>query len=331
MNVHTNRRAGAILALGVCLAAVFAAGPAQADPSGAPTYRQLAGVGSDTTQGVMNAIANSVTIGGTKVLGSYDATGSATITTKDPATSPGCSGIARPNGSGAGRNALLASLQPGSATAGCIQFSRSSSLNVATSSPSLTYIPFATDAVTFAITSSSSVPRSLTLADLTAIYKCQIPGITPILPQAGSGTRSFWETTVGIADSDVNNGVYPCIVNGKDANNQVIEEHDGRVLNNSSVVPISVAQWVAQASGTLTDIRGRSVLGVINGTGPLLMNPNQAVTRSVYNVVPTSQVTDPTINQVFVGSGSLVCQSGTIIQQYGFAPTATCGDTTNHS
>ena len=331
MNVHTTRRMRAMIAAGVCLAAVFAAGPASADPQGPPTFRPLAGVGSDTTQGVMNGLANAITIGGNKVIASYDAVGSATITTKDPATLPGCTGIARPNGSGAGRNTLLASLQPGSTTAGCLQFARSSALNLAASSPSLTYIPFATDAVSFAITGSSNVPRSLTLEDLKAIYRCQIGGITPILPQAGSGTRSFWETTMGISDADVNNGVFPCIVNGRDANNQPIEEHDGRVLNNNSIVPFSIAQWVAQASGTLTDLRGRSVLGVINGVNPILMNSGVPVTRSVYNVVPTSQLGDPTVGAVFVSSNSLVCQNAAIIQQYGFATTANCGDTSNHS
>jgi ABC-type phosphate transport system substrate-binding protein len=330
VNVHTNKRGRVIFAAVACLAAVFAAAPAQADPSGSPTYRTLAGVGSDTTQGVMNAMANAITINGTKVLGSYDATGGGNITTKDPATLPGCT-LPRPNGSGAGRNALLASLQPGSTTAGCLQFSRSSSLNLAASSPSLTYIPFATDAVTYAITGSSGIPRSLTLDDLKSIYKCQVPGITPILPQAGSGTRSFWESTMGIADADVNNGVYPCIVNGKDANNQIIEEHDGRVLNNSSVVPFSIAQWVAQASGTLTDLRGRSVLGVINGVTPLEMNPAVPVTRSVYNVVPTSSLTDATIANVFVGSGSQICNKTDVLKQYGFAPVANCGDTSNRS
>lgn len=328
MNVHTTRRLRATIAAGVCLAAVFAAGPASADPQGSPTYRTLAGVGSDTTQGVMNGLANAITIGGVKVIASYDAVGSATINTKSQAS---CQGLPRPNGSGAGRNTLLASLQPASTTAGCFQFARSSSLNLAASSPSLTYIPFATDAVSFALTGGSNVPRSLTLDDLKAIYKCQIPGITPILPQAGSGTRSFWESTMGISDADVNAGVYPCIVNGRDANNQLIEEHDGRVLNDNSVVPFSIAQWAAQASGVLTDLRGRSVLGVINGINPLVMNGSVPVTRSVYNVVPTSQLGDPTVGAVFVGPTSAICQNGTVIQQYGFATTPSCGDTSNHS
>ncbi len=102
-------------------------GAAQADPAGAPTYRDLAGVGSDTTQGVVNGLADAITVGGVKVLGSYDATGSANITTKDPATKPNCT-IPRPAGSGNGVNALVASLD---GNTGCVQFARSSSNNSA--------------------------------------------------------------------------------------------------------------------------------------------------------------------------------------------------------
>lgn len=344
MNVHTNesqpealrrdlratKRARIILALGVSVVAILAAAPASADPSGAPQFRQLAGVGSDTTEGVMNAMANTITIGGTKVLGSYDANGSAQITTKD-ASLPACTNINRPNGSGAGRSALLASLQAnGGAGNGCLQWSRSSSLTLTASTPSLTYVPFAVDAVTFALTSDSSIPRSLTLDEVKSIYKCEIPGITPILPQAGSGTRSFWLGTMGITDAQVNSGVYPCIVNGT-ANGQPIQEHDGRVLNGDSIVPFSVAQYAAQASGTLTDIRGRAVLGVINGVTPMLMNTAVPVTRNVYNVIPTSQIGNAPYSTIFVGSGSLVCQQTAIIQQYGFAPNPNCGDPSAHS
>ncbi len=104
-----------IAAMAVCaslLAAVLGATVANADPSGSPTFRQLSGVGSDTVQGVMDGLSNTTTIAGTKVIGSYDAVGTANITTKDPTVNPNCT-IPRPNGSNAGRAALLNSL-PGS-------------------------------------------------------------------------------------------------------------------------------------------------------------------------------------------------------------------------
>ena len=70
---------------------------AVADPVGPPTYRDLAGVGSDTTQGVMDAMSNAITDNsGTKILGSYDA-GGGNITTQDPSVYSNCT-IPRPAG-----------------------------------------------------------------------------------------------------------------------------------------------------------------------------------------------------------------------------------------
>ncbi len=326
-------RIAAVLVAAGALVAV-ASSTASADPTGTPTFRPLAGVGSDTTQDVMNGLSNVVLVNGQKAIASYNATGSATVTTKDPASTPGCT-INRPNGSGAGRTALLASL---GANNGCLDFSRSSSLNTSASSPSLTYVPFAVDAVSYAITASSSVPKTLGLADLKAIYTCDPayvgtgPNYTikPILPQSGSGTRSFWETTMGITDTDVNNKVYPCIVNGT-KNGQLIEEHTGTVLDDSSLVPFSVAQFTAQTNDVAPDRRGRAQLGVIDGTYAQLLNSNFAVKRDVYNVIPTAKIGTAPWSSVFVGANSAICQNGATITKYGFGLNANCGDTSAKS
>jgi ABC-type phosphate transport system substrate-binding protein len=317
-------------AAGVALLA-SGAGTAQADPVGSNIPRQLAGVGSDTTQGVMDAMSNAVTIGGVPVLGSYDAVGSSTIS---PQAAAACQNMPRPNGSGAGRTALLNSLTAGN---GCLQFSRSSSLNLTASSPSLTYVPFAVDAVTFAVTPGSSLPRTLTLADLHGIYTCDpnyvgtAPNYTvhPLLPQAGSGTRSFWETTVGITDADVVAGKYPCVSDTK--NGKPIEEHDGRVLDDNSIAPFSIAQFIAQGAGTIADLRGSAVLGSINGNPSLLLNTGSAATREVYNVIPTANVGTAPWSTVFVGNTSLICQQNSIITQYGFGIDPNCGNTSKTS
>ncbi|GAA2743570.1 MULTISPECIES: substrate-binding domain-containing protein [Kitasatospora] len=306
---------------------VAGAGTAQADPSGAPQYRQLAGVGSDTTQGVMNAIANTVTLGGQKIIGSYDAVGTTTVNTKAAAA---CQGLTRPNGSGAGRTALLNELNKGN---GCLDFSRSSSLNLAAATPGLTYVPFAVDGVTYAVSAGSSLPLDLSTADLHAIYSCD-PGyvgtapnysIHPLLPQAGSGTRSFWESTVGITEADVAAGKYPCVADTKGG--KKIEEHDGRVLDTTSLVPFSIAQYIAQSANTIADLRGTAQLGNINGVPSLLLNTGAAATRDVYNVIPTGKVATSPWSDAFVGSNSLVCQQSSVIKQYGFGTNPNCGDT----
>lgn len=306
----------------------FGAGTAQADPSGAPAgnTRPLIGVGSDTTQGVMNALSNAVTVNGVKVISSWDATGASTITTTSALA---CKGLTRPNGSGAGRTALLAQI----GTTNCFTFGRSSSLNQAAASTNLTYVPFAIDAVTYVVAPNSSIARDLSLTDLHGYYSCD-PAyvgtgpnylVHPLLPQAGSGTRSFWETTVGITEADVTAGHYPCISDTK--NGKPIEEHDGRVLDANSIAPFSIAQYIAQGSGTIPDLRGSAVLGNINGTPSLLLNTGSAATREVYNEFATANVNVSPYSDVFVGPNSGICKQTAVIKTYGFGIDPNCGDT----
>lgn len=335
----TKRNVIAAVAVGVVTAAISVSA-ATADPSGPPTPRALNGVGSDTVQGVENALSTSITDStGNKLLGSWDATGSATITTVPSTTTPNPCTITRPNGSNAGRAALETSLQANNGAGdGCVQYARSSKLDLTTAAPvPLTYVPFAIDAVTFAVTGNSNIPRQLALTDVKAIYHCDSnyvgtgPNYTMkvLLPQAGSGTRGFWESTVGITDADVVAGKYPCITDK--FNGAPIEEHDGRVLDANSIAPFSIAQYIAQSSNTITDHRGQAVLGTIDGLTPVTENGGFGVTREVYNVIPTSKVGDPTYSSVFVGPTSKVCTSTTILNQYGFATDPNCGSTSSHT
>jgi ABC-type phosphate transport system substrate-binding protein len=326
-----NRKAKLLAVAGACglLVAALGASSAQADPTGAPTYRELAGVGSDVTGPVMDALSNTITIGGTKVLGSYDATGSVPYQTQ---ASSACVSQTRLDGSNPGRAALITSLEAGN---GCLQFARSSSVSTAaTGGPQLTYVPFALDGVSYAVTDTSEVPRSLTLAQLQQIYQCNptyvgtAPNytITPLLPQPGSGTRSFWETEMGITDTAVVAGTYPCISDMSGGN--LIQQEDGRVLTDTSLMPFSIASYDAQEAQTIPDIRGNAILGVINGISSQAINGNFPVTREVYNVIPTTAENTAPYSTVFTGSTSLICQSTATIEQYGFSPAPDCGSTT---
>lgn len=316
----------ATAALCMLLAGSLGIGNAVADPVGAPTYRQLAGTGSDTTEEILQALSETTTIGGTKVLGSYNATGSAQITTKDPATTTGCT-INRPNGSTAGRNALLASLNAnGGAGDGCLDFARSSSARGSTNNtPDLAYVPFAVEGLSFAITSTSTIPRKLSKADLQGIYKCTITGggtFKPLLPQTGSGTRSAWITYIyGAANADLT--PFTCLVDNAG------QEHDGRILDNNSIVPYSSAQYVAQTTGTIQDKRGRAVLGQIDATTPLASNAGFANVRSLFNLIPVSKIGTAPWSTTFAGSGSLICTQTSQLALFGLAPAANCGDTSD--
>ncbi len=311
----------------------LAGSPASAEPNGTPQYRALAGVGSDTTENVMNGLSDVITVGGEKVIASYNANGGGTITTKDPAVNAACT-IARPNGSGAGRTALLTSLQANAnAGDGCLDFARSSSARGSfTSTPDMVWVPFAVDAVSFAVRSDGNVPKQLTLAQVTSIFKCGSASIKPILPQTGSGTRSFWLTTIGVTEADITAGTYPCLTGaGTAASRAYQQENDGRALQKDEIMPFSVAQWQSQATAVVTDVRGKAVLGIIDGKTATVIDSEFGVKRDVFNIIPASKLATSPTSDVFVGSTSLICQNGALIKKYGFATNVNCGDTSSVS
>ncbi len=359
MKVKTLAQAlGATLGAAIVTLAMTA-GPAAADPTTPGDYGQLAGVGSDTTQDVLNGLASSITAnGGGRVIASYDARGNATIKTK----ANNCS-FPSPNGSDYGRDALRASegenggryytapvegdgVIPSYYVAGCIDFARSDTgPSTAIPTGSYTYISFGVDAVSYAVNANSDLPINLTLVQLQRIYRClttQISGVTvtPLLIQSGSGTRSFWNTKMGIHESEIAAGDYPCL---NDLNNRV-QEHNGRVLNGQPnyLVPFSIPQYIAQGNAGKTiggvqvnieDRRGEAVLGQINGVAPQTgaggftgdLNLNFPVTRDVYNVVPTAKLSNATVASTFVGANSQVCARADIIRAYGFGFRASTG------
>lgn len=334
----------------------------------------------------MNALSEVVKDGGgNKLIASYNALSSSGFQTRassnciykgnptagDPTPTSKSSDYVegyRANGSGNGRKALADAVNNAKTTFGCLDFARSSS-GSGTFGFASTYIPFAKDAVSFAITNTSKFPRVLTLQDLKDIYTCQYAGIngTPgggykaLIPQAGSGTRSFWLGVVGLTEDSTtglgNPSLFPCVTDQTDfgtrGGTHPMEEHQAKWVNNTAIVPVSIAQYIAQSEGTLADQRGRAVLGAISDGAasptlsyPMLLNNsygtvaasgsplNAPVTRDVYNVVPTAAITsgnasfNQTLVDVFVGSTSKVCQQSAVIQQYGFGLLGTCGDTT---
>ncbi|GAA3729770.1 hypothetical protein GCM10022225_09150 [Plantactinospora mayteni] len=131
--------------------------PAGADPSPGTDYRLLAGVGSDTTQDVMNGLG--AAIGGGTVVASWDARGASPIKTK----ADNCV-FQRPNGSTEGNRALWASKvqSPAASTIeDCVDFARSSSNTTLVLAGDGVWIPFALDAVTYAINENSDLPTKL--------------------------------------------------------------------------------------------------------------------------------------------------------------------------
>ncbi|MFI7291555.1 hypothetical protein ACIBRY_33660 [Streptomyces anulatus] len=301
MNVKTRVSAGA--AFGAATLGLGIMAPVAAADPGTPTdYRVLAGVGSDTTQDVLNGLGEFVDNG--SLIASYDATGSATIKTR----AVNCS-IPRPNGSSAGITALNASID---GATGCIDFARSSR-GPAAAGADLTWIPFAQDKVTVAVRQDSALNNNLNLttAQLKSIFECtttQLNGVTltPLLPQAGSGTLSFFLGAIG------NPTVGSCV--------GTMQEHNGAQLDSAGdIAPYSVSQYNAQVGGVVPDRHGNTVLGKVNGG---------TFSRDVYNVVPTAKLSNPTIDATFTGADSKVCAETDVIELYGFTTAPNCGATT---
>lgn len=321
---------------------------AQAEPTSPIGPRQLAGMGSDTTQDVLNALSDAIVINGVKPIASYNSQGGA-VTTKSPlpagatnctyaannAGAPNAGAGIRANGSGAGRSRLVEASTSGNPYVGCLDFARSSSETLAAVTPGLTYIPFGLDGVSYAVRADSTNSRQLSLAALRSIYQCAAPtraAFSPLLPQSGSGTRTFFLATIGVTEPEIAAG--GCVQSTVTRNgvSTSVQENDGTVLTDAKqIVPYSAAQYSSQQAQVTPDIRGTAVLGAIGGVPAQSVNAGSAGTRRVFNVVPTSKVgaaDAAVLNQVFVGSGSQVCQQTGVIARYGFGLIADCGSTT---
>ncbi|MGI5501367.1 hypothetical protein [Lentzea sp. CA-135723] len=305
-------------------AALVAAPAAQADPTGTPNFRDIVAVGSDTTQTVMNGLSDAITINGNKVMGSYDARGSATIQTKET----GCT-IPRPASSGEGVNALVAAVE---GNTNCVQVARSSS-NSASTFPgkNLTYIPFAVDAMTYAVRSDSTVSKKLTTAQLKSIYNCTAPGVgtnfKPLLPQFGSGSRDFFLKQLGLTNTANYTTQFPCVID-TDVNGEPIQEHVGTYLTDTKqILPYSIAVYASQIYGNAPAAQGKAVLATFNNVAPTVLNTSSSFKRDVYNVVPSQKLSESAYSQLFVGGTSLVCTRTDVITQFGFGVNPNCGST----
>jgi hypothetical protein len=315
-----------------------------ADPSTTP--RNLNGTGSDTTQGVMNALANVVSLstppnGGTtgQQIASWDVTGTNPFDTGKP----GCNAVTRPSGS---NNGIIALVNSRNANNHCLQFARSSSDNHTSHvNDHLTYIPFATDAVAYAIRgpggspTGSSINRNLAVSTLKTIYTqtgttC-LTNFLPLLPQFGSGTRKFFlENVLGLGSgADVANfagpgSLHPCVSDTDSTGAPLLENTGNLLTDDKQIEPYSVSSWIAQTTKNVSDVHGVTLLGNIAGAPSLAINTSATGVRPVFNVVPNVLTAPGTnTNAVFVGPTSQVCTNTATIQQQGFVANPNCGST----
>lgn len=209
--------AGAVVATtalgaGFMAPASAAPNPTLFDPSFVPAAGDLSGAGSDTTEVVLDYLSKGrAGIDGfntgksTGRIASFAAGTAETVTPATVSLKSGAAAITRPNGSGGGKGLLY-----GTGNNADLDFARSSStLNAAEITANLQQAAFAVDGLKLAVSATATnAPASISDADLVGIYQgtiktwSQVAGyngpaptatIVPLIPQANSGTRSFFE------------------------------------------------------------------------------------------------------------------------------------------
>lgn len=306
--------AAAVAGSAILLSAGAATAAADADDTTfTPTTADLIGVGSDTSQHAIKLFADLWNNSGQAPIkfATYAATGGGNITLPSGE-------IARPNGSGAGKALLY-----GSGNNTDIDFARSSSANsTAETAAGLYMFPFALDTLMMAVSNNvtSHAPTSLTGDQIVGIYKGEITNwsevggtagvIAPKIPQAGSGTRSFFEGQL----KALNGGVAVTL----GSNVAEVQEHDDTAIKGdaNAIAPFS---------------QGRA--GLLGTT--LRLETGWSANRALYNVVRQSSLSDPYIQAAFGESGYLCNDvSRDLIEAAGFQQLASvdaggvCGSAT---
>lgn len=288
--MRTIAKAAALLAGAVAVTTALAV-PAVADPAQAVAATDITAVGSDTIEFLGNNFADAYNAASpARKLDSWNATNPSTGAVHDSITvKPGVT-VQRPNGSSEGVSALIN--DTAGTTFDVSRSSRGPKAGDTIGSNPLLFIPVAEDTVRYALSKqvASHGVNGLTAAQLASIYKCQVTNwsalggtagtIQPKIPQTGSGTRAFFEQSIGITDADLGS----CV--------GTVQEHDPSAIqgNADAVAPFSVAR-----STFPTNLSTQISL---NSTGFVAYRPVYLVTRNVGNF------TVPTSLQPLVGDGS---------------------------
>lgn len=273
-------------------------------PAGADPRAVLVGVGSDTTQDVLNGLAGDglqptvPLLGGAKQLASFDAiVGGVKGTCITP--TPGAPTFDRPNGSSNGRRALSRAIDQtlftvtgstcpapgGTSVTGVIDFARSSAGPASGSGPGpLMYLPLGRDALSFAYAAPgvAAPVTTLTSAQLTSLFSTgpqTINGVNviPCSIQTGSGTYQSWNTAVGVTATQMATATTTCrTATGVVAPGE-LQENDGNALRTRAdsfpgsqvIIGFSAANFIAQTNGASVSqlTLGGVDLGAINALG----------------------------------------------------------------
>jgi ABC-type phosphate transport system substrate-binding protein len=180
--------------------------------------------------------------------------------------------VLRPNGSGAGMNALVQDLTNGTHN---IDFARSSSAQA--KGANYDSITLGTDILAMLTSSTTNAPTALTVAQLKDIYLCNTTDwntlnsaapvgstIVPLVPQVGSGTRKSFLLALNSSTSTQ-------LVPGACAKN--VEENDPEAIDASGSAINAIEPM---SSGRLNMYKGLDSAGVATGLNGYFLDPSCA-------------------------------------------------------
>jgi ABC-type phosphate transport system substrate-binding protein len=224
----------------------------------APPENSAVGLGANTQQGLVDQFSGdyNATISSSTAsrLYNWDATNPVTGAIGDTiAVKQDCSSIPRPDGASAGITQLAKFAKTSDNKYFCDNFANDSRVRESSDPPyapgGVAFTALAGDAVDWATPSTTDAPKTLTPAQLNAIYTCtdtnwdQVGGknatIQPFLPQSGAGTLTFWLAAIGVTTPG------PCVSN----DNNTLEENEGvnPVLQTPEAIWIySVGDYISQ-------------------------------------------------------------------------------------
>ena len=304
--MKSSKLSVAAVAVVAAVLAGLSATSASADPT--PQSKDIVGVGSDTTQIAVNAVGDGYKSATGALKGGYNASAGARIVSWDamnPVTGAkgdmitlrlGATAIPRPDGSGAGKTLLY-----GAANNTAINFARASSgLSSTEAAAGLVAYPFAQHEVAAAVTGGSSyAPTALSVQQLVNIYNgtytnwSQVGGanqpITVLIPQTGSGTRSFFLAQLQAANGGTAISLTSSAIE--------VQEHDPSVFTShtNAVAPFSVGRASILANPAAVSFAKTGTASAGNAAFD--------AKRGVYNVVRGADVSKAFVANLFSESG----------------------------
>jgi ABC-type phosphate transport system substrate-binding protein len=200
----------------------------------------------------------------------------------------GLSPIQRPNGSGAGYNLLKADTNTttGKSINNLVDFARASSARG--SNALFDSLQMGNDPLGMLTSTTSNAQKTLSVAQIKSIYNCTVTDwgsvggaagntIKPLIPQVGSGTRSYFLGQIGLTEGTLGS----CVT--------AVEENDPEAIDASSS-PANAIEPMSQSRLYL--FQGKLSDGTSNGVGPYFKDPSCAglVTTPSACVAPTNSL-----------------------------------------